>query len=129
MLFRSVHQFVGRWVDIDARMELGRAHHQLGRTTLLGGRAFDRTGRFQIEIGPLPPQTWRRLMPEGDLYPLARDVVALCVRDPLEYSFELFLSESVQHTFQLAQSAPSRLGRDTWLGTNRQNRISVQGSL
>jgi len=125
----TVQQFVGRWVDIDARMELGRANHQLGRNSLLGGRAFDRTGRFQIEIGPLPPQTWRRLMPEGDLYPMAREVVALCVRDPLEYTFELFLSESVQHTFQLARNEPSRLGRDTWLGTNRQNRITVQGSL
>ncbi|MET0404324.1 MAG: type VI secretion system baseplate subunit TssG [Cystobacter sp.] len=124
----TVHQFVGRWVEIDARMELGRANHQLGRNTLLGGRAFDRMGRFQIEIGPLPPQTWRRLMPEGDLYPMAREVVSLCVRDPLEYTFELFLSESVQHTFQLARKEPSRLGRDTWLGTNRQNRISVPGS-
>ncbi|WP_395835755.1 type VI secretion system baseplate subunit TssG [Cystobacter fuscus] len=124
----TVHQFVGRWVEIDARMQLGRANHQLGRNTLLGGRAFDRTGRFKVEIGPLPPQTWRRLMPEGDLYPMAREVVSLCVRDPLEYSFELFLSESVQHTFQLTQREPSRLGRDTWLGTNRQNRITVPGS-
>lgn len=124
----TVRQFVGRWVDIDARMELGRAYHQLGRNTLLGGKAFDRMGRFQVEIGPLHPKTWRRLMPEGDLYPMAREVVALCVRDPLEYTFELFLSESVNHTFQLSHSEPSRLGRETWLGTNRQNRITVQGS-
>ena len=124
----TVRQFVGRWVDIDARMQLGRANHQLGRNTLLGGRAFDKMGRFQIEIGPLPPHTWRRLMPEGDLYPLAREVVSLCVRDPLEYTFELFLSESVHHTFHLNRNEPSRLGRDTWLGTNRQNRISVPGS-
>jgi type VI secretion system protein ImpH len=124
----TVRQFVGRWVDIDARMRLGRAYHQLGRNMLLGGRAFDRVGRFKIEIGPLPPHVWRRLMPEGDLYPLAREVVALCVRDPLEYTFELFLCESVNHTFQLSRAEPSRLGRDTWLGTNRQNRLTVPGS-
>ncbi|MDC0711157.1 type VI secretion system baseplate subunit TssG [Stigmatella sp. ncwal1] len=124
----SVRQFMGRWVDIDAKMQLGRANHQLGRNTLLGGKAFDRTGKFQVEIGPLAPQTWRRLMPEGDLYPMAREVVNLCVRDPLEYTFELFLSESVNQTFHLNRNEPSRLGRDTWLGTNRQNRITVQGS-
>jgi type VI secretion system protein ImpH len=125
----SVRQFMGRWVDIDARMQLGRAHHQLGRNTLLGGRAFDRTGKFQIEIGPLAPQTWRRLMPEGDLYPIAREVVNLCVRDPIEYTFEFSLSEDVHQTFHLGQNHPSRLGRDTWLGTSRQSRISVPGSV
>jgi type VI secretion system protein ImpH len=124
----TVRQFVGRWVDIDARTQLGRAHHQLGRNMLLGSRAFDRMGRFQVEIGPLSPRTYRRLMADGDLYPLAREVVSLFIRDPLEYTFELFLSESVTNTFKLSSGWPSQLGRDTWLGTNRQNRLTVQGA-
>jgi type VI secretion system protein ImpH len=124
----TVRQFVGRWVDIDARTRLGRAHNQLGRNMLLGSRAFDRMGRFQVEIGPLSPRAYRRLMADGDLYPLAREVIALFVRDPLEYSFELSLSESVTHTFKLSSGWPSQLGRDTWLGTNRQNRLTVQGA-
>jgi len=124
----TVRQFVGRWVDIDARTRLGRAHHQLGRNMLLGSKAFDRMGRFQVEIGPLSPRAYRRLMADGDLYPLAREVVALFVRDPLEYTFELFLSESVTHTFKLSSGWPSQLGRDTWLGTNRQNRLTVMGN-
>ncbi|HEX5750988.1 MAG TPA: type VI secretion system baseplate subunit TssG [Archangium sp.] len=124
----TVHQFQGRWVDIDARLQLGEAYHQLGRNTLLGGQAYDRMGRFRIEIGPLPPDVWRRLLQEGDLYPLAREVVALCVRDPIEYDFELFLSESINHTYNLSYTEPSRLGRDTWLGTNLQNRVIVPGS-
>jgi type VI secretion system protein ImpH len=124
----TVKQFVGRWVDIDARTRLGQAHHQLGRNMLLGSRAFDRMGRFQVEIGPLPPRAYRRLMADGDLYPLAREVIALFVRDPLEYSFELSLSESVTNTFKLSSGWPSQLGRDTWLGTNRQNRLTIQGA-
>ncbi|WP_240359335.1 type VI secretion system baseplate subunit TssG [Pyxidicoccus trucidator] len=124
----TVNQFVGRWVDIDARTQLGRAHRQLGRNFLLGSKAVDRMGRFQIEIGPLPPRTWQRLLPEGDLFPQARELVELFIRDPLEYSFELFLAESVQQSFQLTSNEPRRLGRDTWIGTNRRMHVSVPGS-
>ncbi len=124
----TVRQFTGRWVDIDARTRLGREYNQLGRNMLLGSKAFDRMGRFQVEIGPLPAQTYRRLMADGDLYPLAREVVSLFVKDPLEYTFELFLAESVTHTFKLSSGWPSQLGRDTWLGTNRQNRLTVLGA-
>jgi type VI secretion system protein ImpH len=125
----TVRQFVSRWVDIDARTRLGRAHHRLGRNFLLGSKAVDRTGRFEIEIGPLPPRTYQRLLPEGDLYPLARELVDLFIRDPLEYSFELYLAESLQHTFHLSSQEPRRLGRDTWLGTNRRIHVSVPGSM
>jgi type VI secretion system protein ImpH len=124
----KVRQFVGRWVDIDARMQLGVVNNLLGRNTLLGGRAYDRMGRFQVEIGPLSPRAWRRFMADGDLYPLAQEIVSLFVRDPLEYTFELFLSESVSHSFNLSSGWPSKLGRDTWLGTNRQNRLTVPGA-
>ena len=64
----TVKQFVGRWVDIDARTRLGQAHHQLGRNMLLGSRAFDRMGRFQVEIGPLSPRAYRRLRQSGAHY-------------------------------------------------------------
>lgn len=124
----TVKQFVGRWVDIDARMQLGAANNLLGRNTLLGGRAFDRKGRFEVEIGPLSPRAYQRLMADGDLYILAREVIALFVRDPLEYTFELSLAESVARTFTLSSGWPTRLGRDTWLGTNRQTRLTVPGN-
>ncbi|WAM23884.1 MULTISPECIES: type VI secretion system baseplate subunit TssG [Myxococcus] len=121
----SVRQFVGRWVDIDARARLGHSNHQLGRNMLLGGKAFDRTGKIQIHIRPLPPRAYKRLMQEGDLLPLVREVVALFVRDPLEYDLELGLTEGVQHQFRLSSREPSQLGRDTWLGLSQQTQMSV----
>jgi type VI secretion system protein ImpH len=121
----SVRQFVGRWVDIDARVQLGRANHQLGRNMLLGGKAFDRTGKIQIHISPLPPRAYVRLMPDGDLLPLVREVVALFVKDPLEYDLELGLTEGVQQQFRLSRKEPSKLGRDTWLGSSQQTQLSV----
>ncbi|MBU8900873.1 type VI secretion system baseplate subunit TssG [Corallococcus sp. H22C18031201] len=121
----TVRQFVGRWVDIDARVQLGRANHVLGRNMLLGGKAFDRTGKIQIHISPLPPRAYRRLMQEGDLQPLVREVVSIFVRDPLEYDLELGLTEGVQQQFRLSRQEPSQLGRDTWLGTSRRTRLNV----
>lgn len=126
----TVRQFVGRWVDIDARTRLGHSFHQLGRNMLLGGKAFDRTGKIQIAISPLPPKAYKRLLPEGDLLPMVREVMALFLRDPLEYELELGLTESVQQTFHLSVSPQkaSRLGRDTWLGAGHQNRLNVPGA-
>ncbi|NVJ25481.1 MULTISPECIES: type VI secretion system baseplate subunit TssG [Myxococcus] len=121
----SVRQFVGRWVDIDARVQLGRANHQLGRNMLLGGKAFDRTGKIQLHISPLPPRAYKRLMPDGDLLPLVREVVSLFVRDPLEYDLELGLTEGVRQQFRLSRKEPSQLGRDTWLGSSQQTHLSV----
>jgi len=121
----TVRQFVGRWVDIDARVQLGRMNNVLGRNMLLGGKAFDRTGKIQIHVSPLPPRAYRRLMQEGDLLPLVREVVALFVKDPLEYDLELGLTEGVQQRFRLSRKEPSKLGRDTWLGSSQQTHLSV----
>ncbi|WNG60595.1 type VI secretion system baseplate subunit TssG [Archangium gephyra] len=120
-----VEQFVGRWVDIDARLQLGRNNHILGRNTVLGGKAFDRMGKIKIHIEPLPTHLYRRMMPGGDLLPQAREVARLFLKDPLEYEFELGLTEGVTQTFNLSSTQSAQLGRDTWLGKGRQIRLSI----
>jgi type VI secretion system protein ImpH len=114
----SIRQFAGSWVDVDPeqRMMLGRLNSNLGRTSMLGGRLFDRAGKFIIGIAPLDGATYHRLLPEGDLSPLVREVVALVVRDPLECALELGVSEDVLSAFQLKMKSPARLGRNTYLG-------------
>jgi type VI secretion system protein ImpH len=114
----TVRQFAGSWVDVESeqRTELGKHNHQLGRNVMLGGRLFDRAGRFIIGIAPLDGATYHRLLPEGDLSPLVREVVSLVVRDPLECALELGVSEEVLGAFQLRWKAPARLGRNTYLG-------------
>ncbi|WP_434391105.1 type VI secretion system baseplate subunit TssG [Melittangium boletus] len=123
-----VEQFVGRWVDIDARLQLGRGNNQLGRTTVLGGKAYDRTGKVKVHIEPLPTRVYRRMLPGGDLLPQAQEVVRLFLKDPLEYEFELGLTEGVTQTFSLSSTRCAQLGRDTWLGKGRQVRLSIPGS-
>jgi len=123
-----VRQFIGQWVEIDTRFQLGSRRYGLGRNTLLGSKAFDRMGAIRLEIAPLPPRAYKRLLPEGDLLPVVREVVALFVREPLQYNLELGLTESVTQTFRLSSSDSPQLGRETWLGTSRQFLLTVPGS-
>lgn len=122
-----VEQFVGRWVDIDARLQLGRNNNSLGKNTVLGGKAYDRMGKVKIHIEPLPTTVYRRMLPGGDLLPQVREVVRLFLKDPLEYEFELGLTEGVTQTFNLSSTQSAQLGRDTWLGKGRQVRLSIPG--
>jgi len=114
----TVRQFAGSWVDVESeqRMMLGKLNSHLGRTSMLGGKLFDRAGKFIIGISPLDGPTYHRLLPEGDLSPLVREVVALVVRDPLECAMELGVREDVLGAFQLKHKNPARLGRNTYLG-------------
>jgi type VI secretion system protein ImpH len=114
----TVRQFAGSWVEVDSeqRMMLGKLNSHLGRTSMLGGKLFDRAGKFIIGISPLDGGTYHRLLPEGDLSPLVREVVALVVRDPLECALELGVREDVLGAFQLKMKNAARLGRNTYLG-------------
>jgi type VI secretion system protein ImpH len=114
----TVQQFAGSWVDVEPeqRMKLGQLNSHLGRTSMLGGKLFDRAGKVIIGISPLDGPTYHRLLPEGDLSPLVREVVALVVRDPLECAMELGVREDVLGAFQLKHKNPARLGRNTYLG-------------
>lgn len=114
----TVRQFAGSWVEVDSeqRMMLGKLNAHLGRTSMLGGKLFDRAGKFIIGISPLEGGTYHRLLPEGDLSPLVREVVALVVRDPLECALELGVREDVLGAFQLKMKNAARLGRNTYLG-------------
>jgi type VI secretion system protein ImpH len=109
-------------VESEQRMKLGKLNSHLGRTSMLGGKLFNRAGKFIIGIAPLDGPTYHRLLPEGDLSQLVREVVGLVVRDPLECDLELGVSEDVLGAFRLGTKSPGRLGRNTYLG-GRQNAV------
>jgi type VI secretion system protein ImpH len=117
----TVQQFAGSWVEVETeqRMTLGRLNSHLGRSSMLGGRLFDRSGKVIIGISPLDGATYHRLLPEGDLSPLVREVMMLVVRDPLECALELGVREDVLGAFQITKKNTARLGRNTYLGGRR----------
>ncbi len=119
----SVREFAGDWVDIEPpdRTRLGVAKHQLGREVLLGRRAYDRAGSFEIQLGPMPRRVYQRFLPQGDLIGILHDVVSLFVRDPLSYRVVVELAQGEAPRLRLASSGGERLGRDSWLGLRKQS--------
>jgi len=117
-----VREFAGGWVPIDPpeRTRLGVAKHQLGREVVLGRRAYDRAGSFEIQLGPVPRRVYQRLLPEGDLLPVLHEVVSLFARDPLGYRVMVELAAGEAPKLRLSSGGENRLGRDSWLGLRKQ---------
>jgi type VI secretion system protein ImpH len=117
-----VCEFAGGWVSIDPpeRTRLGTAKHQLGREVVLGRRAYDRAGSFEIQLGPVWRHVYERFLPEGDLAAMLHQVVSLFARDPLGYRVMVQLREGEAPHLRLASSGGNRLGRDSWLGLRKE---------
>lgn len=115
----TVEQFAGGWIDVDdgQRMALGRSNNELGVEAILGSRAYDQSGRFSVQIGPLHQHNYKRFLRNGDLLPVVKNVVELCVREPLDFDVELQLAPDAVPSFVLSRDpkASSQLGRDTRL--------------
>lgn len=114
-----IKQFAGGWIEVDAaqRMALGLGNNELGVEAILGSRAYDQSGRFSVQIGPLHQHNYRRFLRDGDLLPVVKDVVELCVREPLDFDVELLLAPDAVPSFVLSRKVDggSQLGRDTRL--------------
>lgn len=115
----QLRQFAGGWIEVDGqqRMSLGQSNNELGVEAILGRRAFDQSGRFAVRIGPLHRHNYRRFLRNGDLLPVVREMVELCVREPLDFDVELLLAPDAVPSFQLSAGGDdaSQLGRDTRL--------------
>lgn len=123
----AVEEFVGSWITLenDQRTKLGKQGSRLGMDAILGERVFDRSGKFRITIGPLSQRVYERLLSEGDLHAVIREVVALVVPDPLAYELVLVLAEGAVPPLSLGKSGGSRLGVNTWLGGRREREMRV----
>ena len=118
-----IKQFAGGWIEVDEdqRMSLGNTNNVLGIEAILGKRAYDQSGRFAVQIGPLHRHNYRRFLRDGDLLPLVKDVVELCSKEPLDFDVELLLAADAVPSFLLSSKGEgSELGRDTRLrGSDR----------
>jgi type VI secretion system protein ImpH len=113
-----VREFVALWAPIAPvqRMRLGRENSTLGRSAVLGSRVLDRSGAFEIGLGPVTFDTYQRFLPGGDLPAQITSVVALFTREPLEHVLRVELKPETIPRLRLPASKGAGLGRDTWLG-------------
>ena len=122
-----IEQFVGGTVRLDdaQTMRLGAANHILGRSTVLGGRAADRTSAFAIALVLRAEADATSYMLGGKQLALVRAVVVNIVRDPLEFDLRVEVAAGTQGGFALGRG--STLGGRTWLrGRGSMQRFTVR---
>jgi type VI secretion system protein ImpH len=113
----TVEPFAGSWVSIadDEVTRLGRQACRLGQDLLVGQRVLDPAGRFRVVIGPLDGEQYRRFV-AGEALRRAEELVQALVTEPLDHEIVVSLAEDAAPALRLGAS---RLGRNTWLGSQR----------
>jgi type VI secretion system protein ImpH len=114
----GVEEFVGEWIDLPdqhiCRLGIVKASGDLGKTVVLGTKAWSCQHKFRIHLGPLPIEAFERFLPAGDrigrLVPLVRNYTG----DELAWDVCLILKRSDVPSMRLDGSY--RLGWTTWLG-------------
>lgn len=123
-----IEQFVGTWVEIAPgdRTRLGAAASELGRSTVLGQRVFDRAGKFRVVVGPLDRAGYERFAAEGPAREIRRVVRGL-VGEGQDHELVLRLAPDAAPPLRLSSRGPVRLGRSAWLGRqSREARLRIE---
>jgi type VI secretion system protein ImpH len=111
----DIEQFVGEWVDVPAgnHSQLGRANCTLGVDALVGTRAWIRSGKFRVVLGPLSREAFDGFLPGAPRLAELASVVRAYAGDELAWDVKLLLATPEWHPMQLGRS---RLGWDSWIG-------------
>lgn len=119
--------FIGTWLALPepdrTRLGASRATGTLGKTALLGARAWSRQDKFRIVFGPLSLSEYRRLLPGGPslhkLIPIVRNYAG----DTLAWDVNLVLKR--EEVPRIALGRQGRLGWTTWLTPRRASTDAV----
>ena len=111
-----IEENVARWVPIPSRPTMSGGGMQLGVTTTIGEKVFDRAGKFRVVLGPITFAQYRELLPGGDLARRIAYLVRLYAPDYLDYDVEIHLNTDDIPRVRLGEKAVS-VGQTTWLGS------------
>ncbi len=114
----DVEEFVGEWIDLPrqhiCRLGTDNANGDLGKSVVLGVKAWSCQHKFRIHLGPLPIDAYERFLPAGDrigrLVPLVRNYTG----DELAWDVCLVLRR--RDVPSVCLDGSYRLGWTTWLG-------------
>lgn len=91
----GIHEFKGEWLEVPEanRLSLGGPPEvcTLGRTTLVGRRAYSIQHKFQVALGPLTQQEFRRFLPGSESLKRLEDWLRAYVGDELSWDVRLRL--------------------------------------
>jgi type VI secretion system protein ImpH len=97
------------------RCLLGLQNNQLGQTSCIGQQVADRTGKFNILLGPVNKPQFEKIQAEKKAVEFIQSILTVYLTQPLEFNVILILSSEVLQSTQLGQSNWSALGKSTWL--------------
>ena len=110
----EVEDFVGSWLELEDgdRWELGKGGG-LGRDTSIGVRVWTRSAKFRIRVGPVPIETYRRMLPGSPSLDRMQAIVRNYAGDGLDWELNLILrAEDVPQ----AELGTTALGFTGWTG-------------
>lgn len=118
----QLEQFVGEWVEVprEQAWRLGGVAQRgaaplgrLGRSAVVGTRAWMRHQRFRLVLGPLRPEQFRRMLPGGPGLPRLAALVRGYVGDELKWDVRLVLAKGALRPVELGRGG--QLGRTAWI--------------
>ncbi|HKM61096.1 MAG TPA: type VI secretion system baseplate subunit TssG [Acidisphaera sp.] len=116
-----VETFIGTWLTMPTtdRTALGGDPRTgtIGRSVLVGGRAWSRQAKFRIVFGPLSLADYLRLLPGGLSFHRLIPIVRNYVGDVLLWDVNIVLKREEVPPTLLGQQG--RLGWTSWMGTRR----------
>lgn len=114
----ALREFVGSWTEVPARLQsrLGRAHAELGRSTVIGARSFQRQALAELRVGPLSLAEFRGFLADGALLGRLRGAIRHAMGRELEFDLRLVLHRDEVPALRLGAS---QLGRTAWLAPTR----------
>lgn len=114
----ALEEFIGEWTPLleSERWRITRTAFagQLGVSTLLGARAWQRQTKFRITFGPLKEDEFQSMLPGSPRLKRLCALVRNYVGDSLNWDVRLFLDKRVSQPFRLDRV--TRLGWTSWLG-------------
>ena len=116
----EIEEFAGDWLELppENRWRLGFSKDvsELGMSSIVGRRVFQRTQKFRVVLGPLERKDFQSLLPGSKRLETLAHLVRTYIGDELTWDVRLVLRPEERR--QIALRKGSRLGYDSWLGGN-----------
>jgi len=98
------------------RCHLGASNCRLGENAMVGKQVEDRSGKFNIEIGPLDQQAFNRISSDAATIDSIRAITRLFLVKPLLFDIVLILGRDNEQQTCLGNENSAILGKNTWMG-------------
>jgi len=114
----DVQQFVGEWFQLEpehcTRIGVTGRNQALGRTAVVGTRAWIQDAGIQLRLGPLDAAQFGSFLPGGDAHAALAELVSFYAGDDLRVAIQLVVRPEDVSQARLGQA---RIGWTGWLQT------------